>query len=61
MEQTAKKKPNIVHTCVIGRCRIHIAGDRLKRTPEQIEKVLDEFHAAGWRIAEKLAQEGKQV
>jgi hypothetical protein len=61
MKLTAGKKPNIVHTCVIGRSRIHIASDCLKTTPEQIEKVLDEFHAAGWRIAEKLAREGNKV
>lgn len=49
-----KREGNIVYTTKIGNTTIRICDDFVARTPEEIEKVLDEMHAAGWAIIESL-------
>jgi hypothetical protein len=46
-------EPNIIETYEIGNSIIHIADNHIVKTPEEIDKVLDDFHAAGWRIVEE--------
>lgn len=47
--------PNIVHTYHIGNSKVHIASNSFAKTPEEVEKVLKEYHAAGWRIVDQVA------
>lgn len=47
-----KREGNIVYTTQIGNTTIRICDDFCARTPEEVEKVLDDFHAAGWAIVE---------
>jgi hypothetical protein len=47
--------PNIVHTYQIGRSTVHIASNYFAKTSEEVEKVLKEYHAAGWRIVDQVA------
>lgn len=53
--------PNIVETYQIGGSTIHICDNFIRTDPAEIEKVLDDFHAAGWRIIEELAAKGEKV
>jgi hypothetical protein len=47
--------PNIVKTYQFGNSTVHIADNAYRdKTPEEIEKVLEDYHAAGWRIIESL-------
>jgi len=46
---------NIVETMFIGNTTVQIADDFCAKTPEEIELVLEQFHAAGWAILETLA------
>ncbi|MGI2294130.1 hypothetical protein [Paenibacillus sp. GXUN7292] len=48
---------NIVKTIHDGNAIIHIADDCVAKTPEEIDKVLEDYHAAGWRIIESLEAE----
>lgn len=45
---------NVVHTVMIGNTTIRICDDFFARTPEEIERVIDDMHAAGWAIIENL-------
>lgn len=51
-----KREGNIVYTTQIGNTMIRICDDFCARTPEEVEKVLDDFHAAGWAIVESAHQ-----
>lgn len=52
---------NIVETYQLGKTVVHIADDFVAKTPEEIEKVLDDYHDAGWVIAQKLIDAGETV
>lgn len=56
-KQKVLPEPNIVKTYQLGNSTVHIADNAYRdMTPEEIEKVLDEYHAAGWRIIESLGE-----
>lgn len=42
-------------TYKFGRSTVHVVAPK-NITPEQKEKVLDDFHAAGWSIIERLEE-----
>ncbi|QMV43717.1 hypothetical protein [Cohnella cholangitidis] len=52
---------NIVKTMMIGNTTINFCDDCIVKTPEELEKVLDRFHAAGWAIIEELVAKGESV
>lgn len=52
---------NIVETYQFGRTTVHICSDSFVKTPEEVERVLDEMHDAGWIIIEKLIERGEEV
>lgn len=60
-----KRKPplwgNVVKTMKIGNATILICDDCIVKSPEEIEEVLDRFHAAGWAIVEDLIAKGEEV
>lgn len=49
---------NIVETYKLGNTTVHICDDCFAKTPEEIKKVLDDYHAAGWAIVLDLAAKG---
>jgi hypothetical protein len=49
-----KLQGNVVYTTKIGNTTIRFCDDFCAKTPEEVEKVLDEMHAAGWAIIERL-------
>ena len=51
------ERPNIVETYKIGGSTIQIADNYVRTDPDEIERILDEFHAAGWAIWNKLQEE----
>ncbi|MFE4569986.1 hypothetical protein [Paenibacillus chitinolyticus] len=60
---TVKKremKPNqsgkIMETYRYGNSVVHICDGYFAETPEEVEQVLDEHHAAGWAIINKMKQ-----
>jgi len=52
---------NVIETMQFGNVTIHVCDDCIAQTPEAIEKVLDEFHAAGWAIVEELVAKGEAI
>lgn len=50
------EKGNIVETYQIGLTTVHICDDYVAKTPEDIEKVIDDMHAVGWKIIESAAK-----
>lgn len=65
--ETAVKKsklpvvPNIVETYKLGNATIHICDNFIRTDPAEIEKVLDDFHAAGWAIIDELREKGEDI
>ncbi|QJD87879.1 hypothetical protein [Cohnella herbarum] len=53
--------PNIVKTYKFGNSTVHIADNFVAKTPDDIKKVLDRYHAAGWAIIEELIAKGEPV
>ncbi|MCL6558543.1 MAG: hypothetical protein K6U74_07020 [Firmicutes bacterium] len=51
-----KRDGNVVFTTRIGNTTIRICDDFCARTSEEIERVLDDMHAAGWAIVESAHQ-----
>ena len=47
-------------TLKIGKTIIHIINPP-QMTPEEIEQVLKDYHAAGWAIIDELAENGDQL
>jgi len=59
-----KKAPlhgNIVKTMMIGNTTIHFCDDCIVETEEEVDQVLERFHAAGWAIIEDLVARGESV
>jgi len=56
-----KREGNVGYTIQIGNTTIRICDDFCARTPEEIEKVLEEMHAAGWAIIESLQRNGDET
>jgi len=52
---------NVVKTIQDGNTTVLICDDFAAKTPEEIEKVLVEYHAAGWAIAQRLIEKGEAV
>lgn len=48
------EKPNIVETYNIGGSTIHIADNFIRKDPDEIERIIDEFHAIGWMIHQEF-------
>lgn len=47
---------NIVKTYQFGNSTVHIADNAYRdKTPAEIEQVLEDYHAAGWRIIQSLS------
>lgn len=61
MKRQEPEQPNIVKTLQIGNATVHIADNFCARTPEEIDKVLNEYHAAGWAIVDELVERGEEV
>lgn len=55
------KQGNIVETLRLGGTTIHICDDYFAETPEEIEKILDDYHAAAWAIVNTEAAKGEAV
>ncbi|WP_144940175.1 hypothetical protein [Paenibacillus sp. 32O-W] len=55
------EKGNIVETYQIGKTTVHICDDHVAKTQEEIEKVIDEMHTAGWKIIESAAEKGEAI
>lgn len=53
-----KLEGNVVESYQIGQTTIRICDDFVARAPEEIERVLHEFHAAGWAI---MRQQNKEL
>lgn len=53
-----KRQGNIVHTIQEGNTTIHICDDSFAKTPEDVDRILEDMHAAGWAIIESLNQKG---
>ncbi|GIO13575.1 hypothetical protein J19TS2_31300 [Cohnella xylanilytica] len=52
-------KGNIVETTMIGNTTVHVCDDFIVTDPDEIERVLDEYYAAGWAMWRKICdQEG---
>jgi hypothetical protein len=43
-------------TYIIGKTTIHVFEPDPPPTEEEVERILNEFHAAGWRIIKKMWQ-----
>ena len=54
-------KGNVVKTFKIGGATVRIRDDCFPKNDEEREKVLAEYRAAGWAIARRLFEEGKEV
>jgi hypothetical protein len=61
VKKKENKVPNIVETYHYGNTTVHIADNFIRTDPDEIEKILDELHAAGWRIVENLRERGIDV
>lgn len=59
--QTKQFNGNVVEKVVSGNATIYICDDYCAKTSEDIEKVIAEYHAAGWAIAERILAEGGTV
>jgi len=58
------KRPNqgnVVETFRIGGTTINICDDFFAQDEYEVEKVLDDLHAAGWAIINDLAAKGEAV
>jgi len=49
-------KPNIVKTYQFGKTTVHIADNYIAKTPEEMEKVDRDVHAALWPIIDEMEQ-----
>lgn len=56
-----KRKGNIVETYRFGNTIVHICDDCIVKTPEEKERVLAQFYAAGWAIVRRLRSEGHDI
>lgn len=52
---------NVVETFKSGNTTIRICDDYVARTEDDIHRILEQFHKAGWAIVRKLYAEGKPV
>ncbi|WP_157211768.1 hypothetical protein [Brevibacillus borstelensis] len=48
-----REKPNIVETYMIEGSTIHIADNCMRKDKEEIDRIIDDFHAAGWAILQE--------
>lgn len=53
--------PNIVETYQIEGSTIHICDNFIRTEPAEIQRVLDEYHAAGWAIVRELREKGEDI
>ncbi|RAV22221.1 hypothetical protein [Paenibacillus contaminans] len=51
---------NYAKTYTIGNSTIHIVAPP-PMTEEQKERILDDYHAAGWKIIDELVERGEAV
>lgn len=61
MKKKPPVEPNIVQTYQLGNTKVQIADNFVARTPEEIEKVLNNLHNAGWKIIDELIEKGEDV
>lgn len=54
-------EPNIVETYKIGGTTIHIADNFVAKTPEEVQRVLDNFQAVGWKIVRQIRASGGAI
>jgi hypothetical protein len=59
-KQAEQEVPTIVHTYYFGNSKVHIASNHFATTKEEKEKILQEHHAIGWRIAQQQVAAGKE-
>lgn len=55
------KEGNIVETYQIGQSIVYICDDHVAKTQDEIEKVINDMHAAGWKIIEGAAAKGEAI
>ena len=61
-KREVKLDGNVVETYKIGQTTIRICDDYVAQTPEEIDRILDDFHAVGWAIIEsRQRSEGEQA
>ncbi|MDU0332566.1 hypothetical protein RW092_20555 [Paenibacillus sp. 3LSP] len=53
--------PVIVKTYKIGGSTVHIGSNFFAKTPEEKERVLRDFHEAGWKIVRKIQEQGGSI
>jgi hypothetical protein len=54
-------EPIIVETYQFGGSTVHICSNYFAKTPEEKERVLKDFHAAGWKIIRKIQESGGAI
>ncbi|WP_068778205.1 hypothetical protein [Paenibacillus sp. GM2] len=52
---------NVIKEITYGNVHISICDDCFEKTPEGIERILSEYHAAGWIIANQIIAQGGEV
>lgn len=53
--------PNIVETYKYGNATVHICDNFIRTDPDEIQKVLNEYYAASWLLANKLLEQGVEL
>mgnify|MGYP001427496398 CR=1 FL=1 len=53
--------PNVVEEYKIGGSTIQIADDYVRTDPEEIERILDDMHRAGWKIVQSCRERGEDL
>lgn len=54
-------EPEIVETYKFGGSTVHICSNYFAKTPEEAQRVLDNFHAAGWKIVRQIHASGGTI
>lgn len=54
-------EPEIVETYKFGGSTVHICSNYFAKTPEETQRVLDNFHAVGWKIVKQIQANGGDI
>lgn len=54
-------EPVIVETYKFGGSTVHIGSNYFAQTPEEVQRVLDNFQAVGWKIVRKIHENGGAI